>query len=107
MHIRTIVTATAVTAALAAAGLALGQPANAATVRPAAAFTCHVDANNVNYRTGPGTQYPSLGQVNNGFAFPSNGAVQNPANPSDFWETYVRPGRSTAYISTQFVSYCE
>ncbi|KAH0592619.1 hypothetical protein MHUMG1_09609 [Metarhizium humberi] len=52
----------AIFSALAASAIATPAGANTA----AADYTCTVNADNVNYRTGPGTQYPSLGQVNQG-----------------------------------------
>ncbi|GAA3513751.1 hypothetical protein [Actinocatenispora rupis] len=106
MRTRTAIALVATTAAAGVTGLALAQPAYAdVTVHPAAAYTCEVDANNVNYRTGPGVKYPSLGQVNKGFLFQSNGLHQ-PSNPNDEWETYIRSGRPTAYIAARYVAWC-
>ncbi|HEY3556976.1 MAG TPA: hypothetical protein VGL05_05925 [Kribbella sp.] len=57
-------------AAVALGGTALTAGAGAAQAAPTQAqYICHVNTNNVNYRSGPGTQYPSYGQVHYGQTF--------------------------------------
>ncbi|HEY3556975.1 MAG TPA: hypothetical protein VGL05_05920 [Kribbella sp.] len=54
---------------------ALAMVVTGATTTTASAATddigvnCFITENNVNYRSGPGTQYPSYGQVNKGQGF--------------------------------------
>lgn len=48
------------------AALPLGASTNDISI---AGVSCHVNANNVNYRSGPGTNYPSYGQVHKGRGF--------------------------------------
>ncbi|MGZ0153515.1 hypothetical protein ACXJJ3_41060 [Kribbella sp. WER1] len=59
--------ALAVAAVSTAAATVTGGVAQAAPAQ--AQYICHVNTNNVNYRSGPGTQYPSYGQVHAGQAF--------------------------------------
>jgi hypothetical protein len=62
-----------------------------------------VTAHNVNYRSGPGAQYPSLGQVNQGFQFTSDGAFVDHQDPDLLWENIIRPGRPDGYIDKVYV----
>ena len=68
---------------------------------------CVVNASNVNYRRGPGTQYASYGQLRRGFAFASGGEVVNPRSPHshyEYWDTIQRPGHADAYVGDAYVS---
>jgi hypothetical protein len=68
---------------------------------------CIVNASNVNYRRGPGTQYASYGQLRRGFAFASGGEVVNPRSPHshyEYWDTIQRPGHADAYVDDAYVS---
>ena len=63
------VAATVGVLALAGSTVATAAPAPAPrpqTVRAAPALVCTVNDNGVNFRGGPGSQYPVLGQVNRG-----------------------------------------
>jgi hypothetical protein len=73
-------------------------------VRPAPyPLRCRVTANNVNYRRGPGKQYASLGQVNRGFRFASDGGVPNPHSRLQYWDNIRRPGHADGYIDDVYV----
>ncbi|WP_112248356.1 SH3 domain-containing protein [Kribbella monticola] len=43
--------------------------ADTVVASPDTVQSCHINQNNVNYRSGPGTQYPSYGQVHAGQPF--------------------------------------
>lgn len=103
----TLAAAAAITAALAASASAAES-----TGRPTAPFAphplrCIVTADNVNYRRGPGTQFPSLGQLPDGFTFDSDGETTNPLNTYggfyDGWENVIHPGYPMGYINNQFI----
>jgi uncharacterized protein YraI len=59
-----------------------------------------VIANNVNYRTGPGVQYPSLGQVNYGQGFNTN------AYDTGWWEGTMWGGPSHVWIHRDYLGFC-
>jgi uncharacterized protein YraI len=60
-----------------------------------------VIANNVNYRTGPGIEYPSLGQVNYGQGFNEN------AYQSTWWRGTLWGGPSNVWIKRDFLGWCQ
>lgn len=77
------------------------------TGRPASyPLRCRVTTNNVNYRRGPGTRYPSFGQLNRGYRFASDGGVPSSRSRLQYWDTIRRPGRADAYIDDVYV-YCQ
>jgi uncharacterized protein YgiM (DUF1202 family) len=78
--------------------------ADAAKAAPAdvVALRCTVIANNVNYRSGPGTNYPSLGQLNKGAKINSSGMVLNAQGQP--WEIVIRSGLPDAYILQAYIT---
>ncbi|RKN07186.1 hypothetical protein D7319_19035 [Streptomyces radicis] len=67
----------------------------------AAAITCTVNSNNVNYRSGPGAGYTSYGQVHRGHRM---------FNAKTYWDTNQQmwmggdvEGRRFAYIKRDFI----
>jgi hypothetical protein len=77
------------------------------TGRPASyPLRCRITANNVNYRRGPGTQYPSFGQLNRGYHFASDGGVPSSGGRRQYWDTIRRPGHADAYVDDAYV-YCQ
>ncbi|WP_222853326.1 hypothetical protein [Fodinicola acaciae] len=91
-------TATVVGVAAAAVGTAATGVSAAPAPAKAAAFTCFVNTNNVNYRSGPGTQYPSYGQVNRGQGFDGRLEAAGGWSLGNLWG-----GRSDVWIYTQYL----
>jgi uncharacterized protein YraI len=90
-------------AALAAGTLALAVTGAMATTASASTSSaddiganCFITTNNVNYRSGPGTQYPSYGQVNQGQGFYTYSNVGRWLH-GDLWG-----GRKDVWINADF-----
>jgi uncharacterized protein YgiM (DUF1202 family) len=83
MQISQLAYRTAAIAGIASTGLAAAAPtAGAAPSSEQYYFTCTVTTDGVNFRTGPGTQYRSLGVVNRGQKMD---VFHNEQNPVDGW----------------------
>ncbi len=82
-------------------GVAQAAAPTAATTAasPATVSSCHINQNNVNYRSGPGTQYRSYGQVHAGQPFDGR------LSTSGGWILGNLPGiRNDVWIQGNYVS---